>query len=110
MVFAENAMKAALIAPLLVILSALSLSVLQRGIEWVASIAHTPQAGMLRKMKPFIKKLDLVIVRIMGENKFEVTTTEILLMAIVIVVLVSVFENADRPKVVVANKKDKKKD
>lgn len=110
MVFAENAMKAALIAPLLVILSALSLSVLQRGIEWVASIAHTPQAGMLRKMKPFIKKLDLVIVRIMGENKFEVTTTEILLMGIVIVVLVSVFENADRPKVVVANKKDKKKD
>ena len=75
----------------------------------MASIAHTPQAGMLRKMKPFIK-LDLVIVRIMGENKFEVTTTEILLIAIVIVVLVSVFENADRPKVVVANKKDKKKD
>ena len=56
-------------------------------------------------MKPYIKKLDLVIVRIMGENKFEVTTTEILLMAIVIVGLVNIFENADRPVVTVTKKK-----
>ena len=65
----------------------------------------TLQAGYLRKMKPFIKKLDLVIVRIMGENKFEVTTTEILLMAIVLCLLVVVFENADRPVVTVTKKK-----
>ncbi len=103
-------MKSGIIAPVVVLLSALSLSVLQRSIEWVSSIAHTPQAGTLRKMKPFIKKLDMVIVRIMGENKFEITTTEILLMGIIIVVLCVVFENADRPKLVVANKKDKKKD
>ena len=111
MVFAETLMKSGLIAPLVVMLSALSLSALQRSIEWISSIARTPQAGTLRKLKPFIKKLDLVIVRIMGENKFEITTTEILLMGIIIVVLCVIFESADRPtKFVVANKKDKKKD
>ena len=102
---AENIMKSALLAPLVTVMAALSLSALQRSIQWVASIAHTPQAGYLRKMKPFIKKLDLIIVRIMGENKFEVTTTEILLMAIVLCLLVVVFENADRPVVTVTKKK-----
>jgi hypothetical protein len=102
---AENIMKSALLAPLVTMMSALSLSALQRSIEWVSSIARTPQVGYLRKIKPYIKKLDLVIVRIMGENKFEITTTEILLMAIVIVGLVNVFENADRPVVTVTKKK-----
>ena len=101
-------MKSALLAPLVTMLSALSLASLQRGIEWVASISHTPQAGTMRKMKPFIKKLDLVIKRIMGENKFEVTTTEILLMSIVICLLVVTFENSDRPSITIKNKEKKK--
>ena len=102
---AENVMRSALIAPLVTMMSALSLASLQRAIEWISSIARTPQSGMLRKMKPFIKKLDLVVLRIMGDNKFEVTTTEILLMGIIICLLVVVFENADRPVVTVTKKK-----
>lgn len=38
-----NTLVSAMLAPLVAILSAVSLSSLQRGIEWIAAIAKTPQ-------------------------------------------------------------------
>lgn len=74
--------------------------------EWIASIAHTPQKGYLRQAKPFIKKLDILFSRIFDGNKFEITSTEILLMAIVIMLIVVTIESAEQarnPKVIVKN-------
>jgi len=81
--------------------SALSLSVLQRSIEWVASIAKTPQAGFLRQAKPAFKKINLFLDKIFAGNKFDITTTDILLMAIVILLICLVLGESDKPQVVV---------
>jgi hypothetical protein len=76
--------------------SALSLSALQRSIEWVASIAKTPQTGMLKDARPLFKKLNIFFERIFAGNKFEITSTEILLMAIVILMICLVIDTSDR--------------
>ena len=81
--------------------SALSLSVLQRSIEWVASVAKSPQAGFLKQAKPIFKKINLFLDKIFAGNKFDITSTEILLMAIVILLLCVVLGDSDRPQVVV---------
>jgi hypothetical protein len=44
MPIANNLLTSAILAPLVTILSAISLASLQRAIEWVSAIAKTPQA------------------------------------------------------------------
>ena len=78
--------------------------------EWIASIAHSPQKGYLRQMKPVIKKIDIFLERLFAGNKFEVTSTEVLLMAIIIMLIVVTIETADaakNPKVIVKTAKAK---
>lgn len=43
MVVASNIFNGALLAPLVAILGAISLATLQRSMEWITSIAKTPQ-------------------------------------------------------------------
>ena len=77
---------------------------MQRSIQWVASIAHTGQKGYLKQLKPFIKKIDLLFERIFAGNKFEITSTEVLLMSIVIMLIVVAMEiayAAQNPKPIV---------
>mmetsp|Transcript_31399 Transcript_31399/g.65056 ORF Transcript_31399/g.65056 Transcript_31399/m.65056 type:complete len:116 (+) Transcript_31399:117-464(+) len=105
---ASNIFNAAILAPLVVVLGALSLSTLQRSFEWISSIASNPQKGYLRKMRPYAKNLDVIIDRIMGGNKITVTTTHILLMAIAILLMCLLLEGSEKPKRVVVV--DKKKD
>ena len=54
-------------------------------------------------MKPYIKKIDILFERIFAGNKFEITSTEVLLMAIVIMLIATTIESADpaRNKVIV---------
>jgi hypothetical protein len=56
--------------------------------EWVATIAKKPQSdAVLKKLRPAFKTLNNLLDRIFADNKFEMTSTEILLMAIVIMLL-----------------------
>mmetsp|Transcript_7016 Transcript_7016/g.11739 ORF Transcript_7016/g.11739 Transcript_7016/m.11739 type:complete len:116 (-) Transcript_7016:138-485(-) len=109
---ANNVFAAALLAPLITVLGAISLATLQRTFEWITAIAENPQKGYLRQIRPYCKSLDTIIERIMGGNKFTVSTTHILLMAIVICLLCLLLESADKPKrmVVVDKKKSSKVD
>ena len=95
---ASNLTLAAILAPIVTLLSALSLATFQRAIQWVASIATTPQKGTLRQIKPYMKTVNTIIDRILQGAKIEVTTTTILLMAIVIVLLTFVLEGSEKPK------------
>jgi hypothetical protein len=61
---ASNIFSAALLAPLVTILGAISLSALQRTLEWVTSIAQNPQKGWLRTLRPYMKNLDIIIERV----------------------------------------------
>ena len=104
---ANNILTAGILAPLLTVLSAVSLSMLQRSIEWVNVIATTPQKGFVRKIKPFVKKLDEILERVFAGGKFTVNATNILLMGILIALICLLLEGAEKPKrvVVVENKK-----
>ena len=110
MVFASNIVNSIFIAPIVTLLSTLSLVSLQRGVEWVQSIAHTPQKGTMRTIKPYIKHIDVLLERTLGGVKFEVTTTDILLMAIVVLLIANLLENAEHPVVKLESKKSAKKD
>jgi len=94
-------------APIVTILSCLSLVSLQRGIEWIQSISTTPQKGTLRQIKPFVKKVNVVLERILQGVKFEVTTTDILLMAIVVLLIASLLEASERPAIQYVERKVK---
>ena len=94
-------------APIVTILSCLSLVSLQRGIEWIQSISTTPQKGTLRQIKPFVKKVNVVLERILQGVKFEVTTTDILLMAIVVLLIASLLEASERPAIQYVERKIK---
>lgn len=105
---ANNLLTSAILAPLITILSAISLASLQRALEWVTSIAKTPQKGYLRELKPYFKSLDTIIERIFAGQKFSVTTTNILLMGIIILLLAVLLEGSEKPKKVVVVDKQKK--
>ena len=101
MPIANNILNAAILAPLVFLLSAVSLASVQRGFEWVAMIAKTPQkAGYLKDMRPYIKHLDTIIERIFGGNKFNITTTNVLLMTIAVLLLALLMEGGEKPKTV----------
>lgn len=102
---ANNILTGAILAPLLAILSALSLTSLQRGLEYISHLAKTPQKGVLRDLKPYIKQVDTVLERIFAGQKFSVTTTNILLMAVVILLLALLLEGSEKPKKVQVVKK-----
>ena len=98
---ASNIMTSVIVAPVVTLLSGLSLSVLQRAFEWVSSIAKTPQKGFLRQIKPVVKHIDAFLDRLLGGNKFTVNATNMLLMAIVVLLianLISVSEAKERAK------------
>ena len=89
---ASSIMSSVLMAPGVTLISCLSLVSLQRGIEWVQSIAHTPQKGLKRQIKPYIKQIDQVLERVLNGVKFEFTTTDVLLMAIVVLLIAVLLE------------------
>jgi len=111
MPLANNILTSAILAPLVTILSAISLVSLQRATEWVKSIATTPQKGHFRTIKPYMKQFDALLDRLLAGNKFDVTTTDLLLMAIVVLLLCLLFETSEarneKPKIMrpVASKK-----
>lgn len=106
MPIASNLLTSVILAPVVTVLSALSLATVQRAMDWISSIAKTPQKGTLRQIKPFIKNVNMVMERIFKDNKFEPTATNILLTAIIILLLCSLLEGAEKPKkVVVVDKK-----
>jgi hypothetical protein len=58
---------AVMVAPVVCILSALSLTVWQRSLEWVTSLAKNPSPqGFFKTIKPYMKQLDGILDRIMG--------------------------------------------
>mmetsp|Transcript_2346 Transcript_2346/g.1684 ORF Transcript_2346/g.1684 Transcript_2346/m.1684 type:complete len:116 (+) Transcript_2346:66-413(+) len=93
-----NIFAAAAVAPFLAILSAVVLATLQRSLDWVTYIAKNPQKGTLKQIKPFVKQLDVFFERIFAGNKFSISTTNILLMMVSILLLVLIFEGAEKPK------------
>jgi hypothetical protein len=103
---ANNLLTAGILAPLVAVLSGVSLSMLQRTIEWINVIATTPQKGFVRKLKPFVKKVDEILERVFAGGKFTVNATNILLMGILIALICLLLEGAEKPKrVVVVDKK-----
>eukprot|EP01031_Cornospumella_fuschlensis_P027032 gene27032-32665_t len=97
---ANNLLAGTVLAPVLALLSALSLSFLQRALDWVSSVAKNPQKGYLRQIKPYMKVVDTTMERIFAGNKFVPTTTNILLMAVVILLLALLLEGGEKPKTV----------
>eukprot|EP01038_Epipyxis_sp_PR26KG_P008734 gene8734-11800_t len=95
---ANNLLTSVILTPFITVLSALSLATLQRGLEWISSIAKTPQKGFLRQIKPYMKSLDVIIERIFGGNKFTVNTTNILLMTVAVLLFCLLLENNEKPK------------
>eukprot|EP01041_Mallomonas_annulata_P001526 gene1526-2941_t len=87
---ASHILSSVVLAPFITLLSAVSLATLQRALEWVSGTAKTPQKGLLRQLKPIIKNIDTIFERILGGTKITVNTTNILLMAIVVSILVLV--------------------
>jgi hypothetical protein len=64
---ASNLITAVMLGPVVVVLSALSLTVLVRSLEWIASIAKNPTPkGFMRDIRPYMKNVHSVIDRIMG--------------------------------------------
>eukprot|EP01039_Chlorochromonas_danica_P000592 gene592-637_t len=98
MAIASNLLTSTILAPLVVILSSISLATLQRGLEWVNTIASTPQKGFLRQIKPALKVIDAFVDRILGGGKFSITPTNILLMAVIITLLCLLLEGNEKPK------------
>lgn len=110
---ASNVMTSVILAPLVTLLAGLSLSVLQRGFEWVSSIAKTPQKGLMRQIKPFVKRVDEFLDRLLGGNKFTVNATNMLLMAIVVLLLahlLTLMENKPTKKRVSSQSQSNKND
>jgi hypothetical protein len=92
---ASNIMTSVILSPLITLLAGLSLSVLQRSFEWVSSIAKTPQKGTLRLIKPYVKRVDEFLDRLLGGNKFTVNATNMLLMAIVVLLLANLLSTSE---------------
>ena len=57
MALVSNMMMSAIIAPICVTLSALSLTALQRALEWIAAAAKSPPK-QLKQLKPYLKIAD----------------------------------------------------
>lgn len=86
--------------PIILFLAALSLSTFQRLIEWIQVTATTPQEGTVQTIKPMVKYLHRFVKRIFGVGfKIEVSTTNMLLMGVIIVLVMIALENAERPVV-----------
>jgi hypothetical protein len=63
----RNLFTAVLVAPVVCVMSGLSLTVLQRTLEWIASIAKDPSPkGYFRTLKPYARQLHDVLDRVMG--------------------------------------------
>lgn len=64
----SNLLTSVMMGPVVVVLSALSLTVLSRSMEWVSSVAKNPSPpkGLLRDLKPYMKNVYSVMERVMG--------------------------------------------
>ena len=102
-------MTSVLLGPIVVTLSALSLSVLCRSMEWINSVAKSPAPkGFLRDARPYVQKVQAVMERIFGAKEIQVNTTSIMLMAVVLVLLCMLLTNAEiaaKKRVVVKSEK-----
>ena len=64
---ASNLMTAVILGPVVVVMSALSLTVLVRSMEWVASIAKNPAPkGFIRNIRPYMRNFQNILDRIFG--------------------------------------------
>lgn len=62
-----NMVTSAVLAPFAILLSALSLSSLQRGLEWISSISKGNNVkGWMRDLKPYVKNVETILERITG--------------------------------------------
>lgn len=116
----SSIVSAALFAPFVSILSAVILSAMQRGTEYITLIATQPQKGHLRTLRPYFKNVNMFLERLLpSENvnakgpDMKVTLLTVLLMTLIICVIALIFEQAPKTdnKVykVVSNKKSNDK-
>lgn len=85
-----------MLGPVVVTLSALSLSVLCRSMEWINSIAKDPTPkGFMRDIKPYMKSVQTIMERIFGGKEVQVNTTSIMLMAVVVVLICMMLTSAE---------------
>lgn len=109
---ASNLLTAVVLGPVVVTLSALSLSVLCRSMEWITSIAKNPAPkGFMKDIKPHMKTVQAFLERIFGGKDFQVNTTSIMLMSVVVVLICILLTNAEiagKKQVSVNVKTDKK--
>ena len=83
----SNIMSSILMAPIVTIMAAIPLAMIQRGMEWISFIASNPQKGTLKTIRPYVKHFEKMLDRSLGGNKFTVTSTNILLMGIIVLLL-----------------------
>ena len=102
----NSGLTAIVLAPMCTFLSAISLVLIQRATDFVKLVATTPQRGFYRQIKPFMKSLNTLIERTMGEEPFKINSTTILLMTIAVLLLVGLLEGAEREH---SRQKEKKK-
>ena len=69
------------------------------GINSIKSIAITPQRGIFKQLKPICKHLNLFLEKILGDTKFTVNSTDVILMTIVVLLLCLVCEAASHKKI-----------
>jgi hypothetical protein len=75
-VFCSNLFTSVIVAPFVVVMSAVSLSALQRAMEWISSIAKGNNLkGWMKDVKPYAKNIDLFLERVMGGNIYIRYTT-----------------------------------
>lgn len=100
----SNFLSSIILAPFVLIMSAVSLSTLQRGLDWITRVATTPQSGTIRKIKPYVKQVNAFFERILEGNRFTINSTDVVLMAIAILLLCLVFESHSNR--IAANQRD----
>lgn len=78
------------------------------GMEWITYISKSPQKGHLKTIKPYIQHVDKFLERILGGNKFTITSTNILLMGIIVLLLTLIMTKSQETVVKIKNKEEKK--
>jgi hypothetical protein len=101
---AQSVMSSVLMAPGITLFSSLSLVVLRRGIETLQTFATTPQKGLRRQIKPYVKYVNEIVERVLSGVKFDVTTTDILLMTVIVLLIAVLIEMNERREVKESNR------
>ena len=78
------------------------------GMEWIAYISKSPQKGHLKTIRPYVQQLDKFLERILGGAKFTITSTNILLMGVIVLLLTLIMTKSQETIVKIKNKEEKK--